>query len=316
MNYVDATLIKMADPTTRTGLLDQLALAQMLSAAYDTDAMAIEEPFSPVFDEFRIGYSVPKVGTMEGNWNGLGGGDRTEARFQLAGLGNNERIRVDAFWRGAIIARTAFAHARITRVATHWPSPSQIDADIVAAIGALPADAVALENARRGQFVQRVKAALDQPDLFSNEALDRWLSNVGAKSVSDLLSHFQGVIQTGATQIEFSQPVPGPTSPKPLPVAAALLIRDAGFSVAELLAESKVIREQLEPMGIGRPQADASAKLKEPLLVVWVIPEKVFEDADWPGAAAGLNVTESRKARRLAAGKWLAREGIGLVAIL
>jgi hypothetical protein len=48
------------------------------------------------------------------------------------------------------------------------------------------------------------------------------------------------------------------------------------------------------------------------VLVTWVVPPDLFDDDDWPGATASMTNAQKRDARRLSAGRWLAREGIGL----
>jgi hypothetical protein len=57
-------------------------------------------------------------------------------------------------------------------------------------------------------------------------------------------------------QLEFSAPLAAPVSPKPLPLSAALLIREATFSVAQLLSESKATRELLTQSGVDRIRDD------------------------------------------------------------
>jgi hypothetical protein len=305
MTYEDRMLVRLADPASRAGVFDAAGLEQLLSAAYDTDAMAIEGPFTPVFDEFSVGVALPRLADVEGSWMPSGGVDKVEARFQLSGLGTSDVIRVDALWRGAVVARTAHVTGRINAVNVAWPDMAAIDAEIIAALGNLPADPVVLEQERRQRFVTRLRAAFNQPALLSDARFDDWLRSTGATSVSDLLTNYRGVLHTGAMQVTIDQPAPPPTSPKALPVAAAILVRDQGFVVGQLLMESKLVRQRLDTLGLGRPR-DASVKQRESLLVVWVLPATVFNDTDWPGASAG--------ERRAAAGQWLAREGIGLVA--
>ncbi len=312
MNYADSTLLRMADPTTRSGLFDAIALEQMVRAAYDAETMNVEGPFQPVFEEFRLGFPVPRLAAVEGFWNRAGGADRTEARFQLSGLGNDSPLRVDALWRGSIVAHVAVDTGRVIELETAWPNPGTIDAEIEAALGSLPANPQLLEQERRSRFLARLRAAMQQPGLFTEDTFDRWLRSVGAVSVSDLMARYQGTVGTGMLQITFSAPQPGPTYPKLLPIAAALLIRDAGFSVGALLMESKVVRQQMEAVGLERV-VDPSLRLRHPLLVVWVVPETVFEDADWPGAPPGATGAAARDARRAMAGTLLGREGIGLV---
>jgi hypothetical protein len=303
VDYVDSTLVRLADPGTRSAVFDQEALERALRAAYDIEAMPIEGPYSPVFEEFKLGLAVPQPGNLEGSWNALGGGDRKEARFQLSGVGG-ERLRVEAFWRGAIVGRVRPGAGQIEDVSTNWPGTAGIDAEIVAALGALPADPGLLEQARRSRFLARIRAGLDQAVVFTDAMLDQWLARAGAGSVGELISR-AAQTASGSVRVTFTAPSAGPPTPKPVSIAAAVLIRDVGFSLVELLAQSKSILTELESSGLGRPQ-DPSLRPRLPLIVIWVIPFAVFNDADWPGADPA--------ARRLLAGQWLAREGIGLVA--
>lgn len=306
MNYVDKTLVALADPASRAATFDQTALEQIVGAAYDADAMGIGGPFAPVFDDFRLAVSAEPEGLLDGTLSPLTGGDQTQARFRITGLPEQPPTRVDALWRGAVVARFRKGGEPITKATTSWPSLGTIDAEVAAANGGnLPADPVVLETARRTRFVAHIQAALDQPAVFDGAALDRWLAQVGASSVGDVLEHFVGSIDLGTVTVTFAPPADVPEVPKPLPLAAALLVRDAGFRLSDLLAESSVIRARLLQLGAVVPAENGLRQLRS-LLVIWIIPASVFNDGDWPGATSDL--------RRANAGAWLAREGIGLAA--
>jgi len=313
MNYEDGILIRLADQATRSPLFDDLALGQLLAATYNTDILTVEGPYQPIFQEFRLGVVLSNMGAVEGIWNPVGGVDRVEARFHTSGLGPNSFTRVDALWRGDIVARTVPTTARITQVEAKWTDAGTVDAEIVAALGSLPTNTQALEQERRTRFLTRIRSALNQPVSFTDELLDKWLFSVGATSVSDLVTRLQGTVQSSAVQVTFSPPDPAPPSPKALPITAAFLIRDIGFSVAQLLMESKMLREQLEKQGLER-SPDPSLPLRHPLLIIWVVPATIFDDVGWPGGNPGMTPAVLRDARRAIAGQWLAREGIGLVA--
>lgn len=313
MNYEDATLLRLADQTARLDLFDELSLGQLVSAAYKTEVLTVEGPYQPIFTEVRLGLVISNLGMVEGVWNPVGGVERVEARFHTFGLGSRSPLRVDALWRGDIVVRTVPTTSRITQVEAKWTDSGTIDAEIVAALGSLPANPQTLEQERRTRFLARIRSALDQPLSFSDELLDKWLFSVGAASVSDLITRLQGTVQSSAVQVTFSPPDSSPPSPKALPITAALLIRDAGFSIANLLMESKMLREQLEKQGLEQ-SPDPSLPLRHPLLVVWVVPVTAFDDSDWPGGGTGMSPEALRNARRVIAGEWLAREGIGLVA--
>ena len=156
MDYVDFTLIRMADPATRASLFDEETLEQMAVAAYGDEAATLTGPYQPVFQEMEIGLSVPSRSTIDGWWNA--GTTHNEGRFVLAGIGRDSFVRVDALWRGGIIARVTPATGRITEEISEWPDPSRIDEEIIAALGGLPVDAVTLEKERRDRFIARIRS--------------------------------------------------------------------------------------------------------------------------------------------------------------
>ena len=196
--------------------------------------MSVEGPYEPLFDEFRLGFAVPQLGTVEGAWNPVGGVERVEARFHISGLGNEAMIRVDAAWHGSIVAHAVPATGRVTQVEVVWPDPGILMQKSRLISEALPTDPGVLENERRTRFLAHLRAALDQPHVLTDERFDEWLWRVGATSVGDLLARFRGTADSGVVQVTFSAPDAVPPSPTPLPIAAALLIRDVDFSVAQL----------------------------------------------------------------------------------
>jgi hypothetical protein len=313
MKYEDATLVRLANPTSRSALFDNLALEQLVDAAYKTELLTVEGPYQAIFKEFQLGIVLSNLGLVEGVWNPIGGVDRVEARFNTFGLGTNLLTRVDALWRGEIVARTVPINSQVTNVETKWSELGTIDAEIVAALGNLPTNSQVLEQERRNRFLVRIRAALDQPSGFTDAVFDTWLQSVGATSVSDLMTRLQGTVQSSAVQVAFSLPDPRPPSPKALPVTAAILIRDAGFPISQLLTESKMLREHLEKQGFERPP-DPTFPIRYPILVVWIVPITLFDDDGWPGGNGGMTPDARRDARRSIAGQWLAREGIGIVA--
>jgi hypothetical protein len=304
VNYTDRTLLTLADPATRSNAFDQTALEQIVSAGYDVDAMGVGGPFAAEFDDFRLAVSTDAEGLLDGVLSPVTGGEQTQVRVQVSGLPQQDTLRVDALWRGAIVARFRQGGDPITAVTTDWPSLGTIDDEVKAANGGvLPADAGVLETARRDRFVTHMRTTLDQPALFDDTALDRWLAQVGAASVGDLLEHGLGSVEPGTATVTFAAPAKVPETPKPLPIAAAVFVRDAGFSLSDLLATSSVARERLTKLGAVVPARDGLRQLHSPI-VVWVVPKTTFDDTDWPGGTPDL--------RRANAGAWLAREGIGL----
>jgi hypothetical protein len=312
MDFIDKTLIRLAEPETRGSLFDDTALSQLLAAAYDLEATPVGGPFQPIFDEVRVGLVLSPTGEVEGTWNLMGGVDRTEAKFYLSGLQAGVPIRVDAYWRGSIQARTAAPEARVSDARVAWAELLSIDTEIEGQLGALPSDPAVLEQERATRLLARIRGRLDQPEGFSEGTFRAWMGRQRAASAGELLARVRAGLQAGAMQVSFT-PAGGEPSSRSLPVAGVFLIRDVGFSVAQVLMESRMARRGLKPIGLER-SPDPSLKSRESLIVIWVVPETVFDDPDWPGSQPGMTAQQSRAARREEAGGWLAREGIGLVA--
>jgi len=307
VNFVDKTMVVLADPGSRPGAFDQAALEQIVSAAYDSATMGAHGPYAPVFDEFRLGISAEPEGVVDGSLQPVGSSDQTAARFRITGLPDNGTSRIDALWRGSITARFALSGEPITEVVTNWPDLGAIDEEVKAANGgALPANADTLETQRRARLIAHMQATLDQPNKFDDDALDRLLAGASVDSVGTLFTRLGGTVSPGTVTVTFAPPAAVAAAAQPLPIAAAILIRDTPLSVAELLAESALVRGRLQSLGAERP-ADPQLRRTNSVVVIWVVPSSVFEDADWPGADPA--------ARRANAGVWLAREGIGLAAI-
>jgi hypothetical protein len=315
MNFVDSTLVGLADETTRSGLFDQTALEQLLTASYDVDAMGpLQGTYTAVFEEFELGYPPPGLTVVEGAWSPIGAVERTEARFKLGGLGNGSLPRVDALWRGSIKARFAEVGEPITDVEAIWPVLEEVDDAVAAANGGVLPTGSTLEQSRRTELLDQMRTAFKDvpaspgdPFLFTDADLDAMIASVGATKVKGFLELVRSPENAAlAVQLRFAAPVPVATKATMLPVVAALLIRPDPLDLALLVHESKELRERLGFSGIERPP-NGRLRVRHPILVAWVVPASVFNDTDWPGAN---NVD-----RRDKAGAWLGREGIGLVVI-
>ena len=312
MNFVDYTLVRLADPLTRSSLFDDDALEEMATAAYGEEVAVLSGPYQPIFQEVRIGVSLPRRATVDGWWSGGAAQPRSEGRFVLAGVGRDSQVRIDALWRGGIVARVTPATGTIVEEISSWPDSSGIDDEIIAALGSLPSDPEVLEAERRSRFLARVRATLGQPDAFTDAIFDDWLARVGAGSVSELVTRFRSEIFTGTLRIRYSDPARPTPSPRELPLTAAVLVRDAPLSLADLVAESKLMLEHLREAGVERAR-DPEMGARAAVLAVWLVPETVFDDTDWPGGTSG-TVSAKRLKRRRAAAKWLGPEGIVMAA--
>jgi hypothetical protein len=241
VDYVDRTLVSLAGAATRAAVFDQASLEQVLECGYDVTAMGVAGPFTPVFDDLRLGVATPRMTTVSGDWITTGEAARTEARFRLEGLGA-PGPRIDALWRGSITAHRRLGGEPVTDVST---------------------------------------------------------SSADGKLISATLT--------------YAPPQRVSTTPEPIPVAVALLVRDpATITLAEMLSEARLARDRLAPTGVEVP-AHALPHLRNRLVVAFVVPATWFDDSDWPGAVAGAGAAAANDQRRSAASALLAEHGIGLV---
>lgn len=316
MDFVDAALVRLADPTARSTVFDDAALNQLLTAAYELDPGALTGPYAATFDEVRIGVATPPRVRAEGVARAVGGSTSTEFAMDVSGL-PGQAARVDALWQGTVSAHVPVTGAPVTAVRTvapAWPSLPALDAEITAT-GPLPTDPLAREARRRTALVAHVATRLSGSAAYAPERADdvvrQWFTATGSETVSDLLQ--RGDVAEFAATLTYADPGAGGALPRTLPVSVALLVRPADVSVADLLQESKQLAVQLPELGLGRPPS-TEVPARVPVVVAWVLPRSVFDDAGWPGATASDAPTANAQ-RRTAAGRWLAREGIGLLAL-
>jgi hypothetical protein len=310
VNFVDFTLVRLATPGARAGLFDDDALAAIVAGSYQDDVSTLSGPFSPVFDDVTIGVSVVPRTTVDGFWHG--GSTRTEGRLEIAGIGRGGAVQVEALWRGSIVARAVPVTGALVAIETAWPRLDGIDAEIIAALGSLPDDPVALENARRAHLLSRLRAGMAQPDALDDAKFSTWLAEQGIESVAPLLDG-RGARAVTTLQLQYSDPAGVEQSSRDLPVTVAIMIRDAPINLSDLVCQSKLVIEHLTEAGLAHPrdpELDGTARI----VACWIVPEKVFDDADWPGGTSG-NASEKRLDRRRTAARWLAAEGIAIVTI-
>ncbi|MFI7608170.1 hypothetical protein ACIBTV_23910 [Micromonospora sp. NPDC049366] len=311
MDFVDGVLVRLADPGTRAAVFDDASLAHLVEAAYDTEAMPVGPPYAAVFDELTLGFAAAPVALAEGEWMDAAGTARTELRMRLHGVGPAP-LRIDALWRGSLVVRTTPARDRVEDLDVAVPS-FDVDPEIEADLGSLPTDPAQLEAERRTRLVGRLRAGLHQPAAFTDAHLDRLLVGVGAVDVSDLVVRMRGQAAGATVRLRYAAPPAAAPTPRPLPFAAAVLVRDKGFSLADLLVESRLVRARAEELGLD-VAAPEDVRRRHRIVAVWVVPAETFDDDDWPGGDTGSDA-QRRAARFARAGQWLAREGIGLAAV-
>lgn len=302
MDFVNATLLRLADESARTTVFDSDALSQMLSASHDIADGEVDEP-AIVFDDISFIYDGESRVDVDGSWMTMGRTDLTEITLRAAGFG--ERMpRIDLLLAGAIVATAPGGSGRVSAADVSWLDLAGIDDEITP----LPTDPVVLEQRRRERVLARVRTHLNQPAAFDDAALGQWLTRLGVGSVAELMT----VAPAAGATLTVTFDVGADAAPRRqrFPLAAAVLIRDVPLSLVDLLDETRRIRPHLHRLGFGIANTDPRARSLP--IVAWVVPAVLFDDAAWPGGTPG-PPADQRAQRRRWAGDWLARERIGLI---
>ena len=127
MQVRDRSLLRLADEATRAAQFDQLALAQIVAGAYDVAGAAIDGPYTPVFDEFRLG--VVEGSAQRGHGTLLDpAGATTRFDLHLEDPRRDALVECDALWRGSIVARASPSSSTIEDVSVRWPRTPELEA--------------------------------------------------------------------------------------------------------------------------------------------------------------------------------------------
>jgi hypothetical protein len=121
MDFVDQTLLSLADPALRATLLDQESLQAVLTSAQDGPALDTTGPYTATFDLLELG---PDLGgaAADGCWSAVDGSSRTMAQFSVSGLSDTAAPPVAAVWIGTITANATTGDARVSAVGDTWAS--------------------------------------------------------------------------------------------------------------------------------------------------------------------------------------------------
>jgi hypothetical protein len=310
MDFEDGILVRLADPSTRDAVFDQDGLAAVAAAGYDHPEL--EGPYTAVFEQVDVAVDVTPPARVEGTWQRLGDTVPVELRLTVSGRPETASAQPTALWRGAVVARVVAANTPVTAATAVPVDAFQVDAAVVGALGSLPSDPAELEAARREQLRAMLTTATGLSVLADDEQLSRWLELVGAGSVSAWLAVGSGERSPELVHVAFGRGADA-TTPRRLPLSVAVLARGAPTSLAGLLADSALLRRRLEEGGYA-PAPDPALRQRFPVVVAWVMPASVFDDADWPGGDTG-SAEERRSARRAAAAAWLAERGIAIATV-
>jgi len=304
LDFVDTTLVRLADSATRGQVIDDAALSSLIDATYQPGTMDVAAPFGALFDAFELGLDLQLPTLASGACMPSGTAERIEARFEITGLPRSS-LRVDAVWTGSVTATVNFPTAVIGSVDTSWASVGTLDRQIVADLGALPANPDALEHERRVRYLAFLRSATADQTGFTEEALERNLAQAGVQSIAELIEHAGGGFGAAGAKLVMKVTQPAAGTIRQLPVRTAFLVRDATASLADLLRDAKTVCSLMRASG--QVPADGGLPTRGRPTVMWVVPASLFDDNGWPGP--------DNPTRRTRAAAWLAREGVALAAV-
>ncbi|HEX3931747.1 MAG TPA: hypothetical protein VHW64_13660 [Nocardioides sp.] len=111
----DQTLIRVADPATRTGLLTAEGLLAVAAACYDIDLAQVVGEATAVFDRVDLAVTVSTAVSATGRAGRAMDAAPVEASLQVQGL-VAPAPGADAVWLGSVVVRTAGPDGVITAV--------------------------------------------------------------------------------------------------------------------------------------------------------------------------------------------------------
>ncbi|MEK8105555.1 hypothetical protein NKG94_11140 [Micromonospora sp. M12] len=180
--------------------------------------------------------------------------------------------------------RTSVARDRVEDLDVAVPA-FDVDPQIIADLGALPADPAQLEVERRTRLVTRLRAGLHQPAAFTDAHLDRLLAGVGATNAGDLVARMRGR-PPGDREAALRRAAGRPTHPAPAAVRRRGPDPRPGLLLADLLVETRLVRARAEELGLDVPAPD-DVRRRHRVVAVWVVPIETFDDDGWPGGDTG-----------------------------
>jgi hypothetical protein len=212
--------------------------------------------------------------------------------------------RADLVFRGTFIARHTITDDRIEDVSGGFAA-LDLDREIVADLGALPADAATLEKERRSRLLKRLKTGAAEPDLIDDDVLDSMLTAANAVDVSALLDR-RGTAALGRLALKFRSGGAPVVSPVQLALNVAVLVRPVPLALRELLPECRAVQAALaDSPALQAPAAELRRRSAIPIFCF--VPKEIFDDTDWPGGDRG--------ARRKSSAQLLCPQGIVLVPV-
>jgi len=115
LDFVDASIVSLADPTNRGTFFSSNDLEKIAGVAFDTVGMGLGGPFSAIFDDITFGHIVPVTTTLDGQIGLPSAPEKQGIQIGIRGLPGQQPITVDVLWRGPSLAARAPASCRRQR---------------------------------------------------------------------------------------------------------------------------------------------------------------------------------------------------------
>lgn len=303
MDFADNSLLRLSTSAGRDEFLDQLALRQLAEAAFDTSLHPLEGPFALDVEKVDFGEEMTAPVTLEGHIVPAPGQLPAEVRLKAIGLQGASPARADLILRGTLIGRRILVDDRVEAVGGGF-AMLDLDREIEAELGGLPADPAVLERERRTRLIERLRAGAARPDTIGDAVIDSMLASANSADMGELLDR-RGTAGLARFSLKFRGGGAATPVPVRLAVTLAALVRNADSRIRDLLAESRAVQAALATMpSLQAPAAELRRRTAIPVL--WLLPGAFLDDDDdWPGA--------NRAAKRAAAADLLGGQGIVMV---
>jgi hypothetical protein len=120
LNFVDRTVLGLADPSSRAAIFDQAALAGIVASGYDAASIATTGPYAATFERLELGPDLSAEPALDGSWQSADGSSRVSLHLDASGFADASAPAVAALWTGAVAAKAVVGNATITGVRESW----------------------------------------------------------------------------------------------------------------------------------------------------------------------------------------------------
>lgn len=316
MEFSDRLLNRLAHPDLRANLLGDSESEKILDAAYATstsDKLNVSAPFTPDFEQFKIGHLLQPQAEIHGTWAPLSNpAESTQASFNgTLPSSTTSHLAIDALWLGSITSTVEITSGNISKVSTTPIQLSGLDDEIISSQGSLPSDPQLLETARFQALTNLLASSVNQGNAIDAHTTSAFLKQNKAASVAELLGKQKALSHLGLT-IQFQETGAGTQTTKTFPVCVALKCLENITPLRETISNAKLIQATLA--NAFPQQGIPEAAPLHPVVVAIICPETIFSDADWHSTPGTPN-DQLIPNRIDLASQWLAAEGIALLTI-